>query len=83
MCPQNYLKKSANTEKKEKQKAMKTFTILADSEDKTSFSGRFLRPHFQNSFPQTIFSCFLLQTPKCLETCEFAPQSMQRPKFTP
>ena len=49
------LEKSANKNKKKKHSQS-----LADSSDKTDASGRILRPHYQHSFPQTFFPCFLL-----------------------
>ena len=42
------LEKSAKTKKT---KTKKKHLQSSDSGDKTSSSGRFLRPHFQNSFP--------------------------------
>ena len=45
MCPQNYfyIKK---VQKKQNKKTFKRLQSLADSGDKISTSGRFLRPHF-------------------------------------
>ena len=43
-------RKSAKTKKNRKKKTVKRLTSLADSGDKISSSGKFLRPHFQNSF---------------------------------
>ena len=51
-------KKNAKT-KKRKKRNKKRLQSLADSGDKTTSSGRFLRPDFQNSFPSRIF-LFLL-----------------------
>ena len=42
------LEKSAKTKNKKLRKRLQS---LADSGDKTSTSGRFLRPDFKNSFP--------------------------------
>ena len=57
-----YMSKKLLLEKsaKAKKKPWKHLQSLADSGDKTSSPGRFLRPHFQNSFPWTIF---LFSTP--------------------
>ena len=46
MFPQNYFKK-----KVQKLKKIKTQKSLADFWDKTSSFGKFVRPHFENSFP--------------------------------
>ena len=45
MCPKNYFKKIVQKLKRKKttKKTMKTFKSLADSMDKTSFSGRIRR----------------------------------------
>ena len=48
-------RKSSKTKKIKNKKPRKRLQSLADSGDKTSCSGRFLRPHFQNSFPHTFF----------------------------
>ena len=45
------LEKSAKTKKNKNKKPWKHLKSLADSGDKTTSSGRFLRPDFQNSFP--------------------------------
>ena len=52
------LEKSAKTKKKKNAKPGKRLKSLADFGDKTSSSCKFLRPHFENSFSQTIFFVF-------------------------
>ena len=44
------LEKSAKKKNKKKKKQENVLKSLADSGDNTSSSGRFLRPHLQNSF---------------------------------
>ena len=64
-----FRKKGAKTKKNKTKKQWERLQSLANSGDKTSCSGIFLRPHFQNSFSYIFGFCFLLLTPKCLETC--------------
>ena len=45
------LEKSAKTKKNKNKKQWKHLKSLADSGDKTTSSGRFLRPAFQKNFP--------------------------------
>ena len=66
LCLQNYFKKRNTRTKKFKQKkTSKGSQSLADSWDKTNSSGRFLRPHFQNSFP----SAFPETCVNCVTKC--------------
>ena len=57
MSTKQLLEKNAKT-KKNMKKQWKHSQSLADSEDKTSSAGRFLRPYFQNSFPLFFFVLF-------------------------
>ena len=49
------LEKSAKTKESKNKKTKKHLKSWTDFGDKTGCSGRFLRPHFQNSFPQTFY----------------------------
>ena len=80
--PQNYFQKKVQKLIKKK-KAMKTFKIFGGFWGQNYFFWQISETIFSEQFSQKIFFCFLLQTPKRLETCVKCITKCVTPKIYP